>query len=65
MRPGRSALALLFLALATACSSREDGGPSPATADEQRSLAEAEAMIPAEELPAATPTPAENAKNDQ
>lgn len=64
MRSGRAAPALL-LAMAAACSSPEDTGPSPATNDEQRALAEAKAMIPAEELPPATPTPVETAKNDQ
>lgn len=65
MRRGRLAPAVMLLALATACSSREDAGPSPATADEQRALAAAKSMIPAEELPPATPAPAETADDDQ
>ena len=44
------------LALAAACSSPEESGASPAMPDEQRALAEAEAMIPAAERPSPTAT---------
>jgi hypothetical protein len=51
------ALAAILALTAGACSSPEEAGAPPATLDEQRALTEAEAMIPAGELPAATPTP--------
>lgn len=61
MRAGRAATAAM-LALAAACSpAREDGAPPP-TADEKRAVADARAMIPAAELPAATPDPTESVK---
>lgn len=55
MRPGRAAPAVLAV-LAAACSSPEEVGAPPATLDEKRALAEAEAMIPPNELPPATPS---------
>lgn len=48
-------------ALAAACSAPEDAGAPPVTANEQRALAEARAMIPAEEI-APEPTPEESPK---
>lgn len=50
--------AAALLALAAACSAQEEAGAPPATPDEQRALAEARAMIPADErLLAAEETP--------
>ena len=60
-------LAAALVELAAACSSPEDAGAPTATAEEQRALAEARAMIPESELPPATATPAvtESATDDQ
>lgn len=47
-----------MFALAAACSDADEAGAPPATPDEQRALAEARAMIPADEI-SPTPTPEE------
>ena len=54
MRARPAATAGLALLLATGCSQAGDEGPQPPTADEKRAVAEARAMIPDDELPAAT-----------
>ena len=56
MRPAHLAAAAL-MALAAACSSAEEVNAPPVTLDEQRALAEAQAMILASELPTTTPAP--------
>ncbi len=53
-----------LMALAAACSPPGDAGAPPATPDEKRALAEAEAMIPPGELPP-TPTAEEFPRDDQ
>lgn len=60
MAPQRAA-AVVLLALAASCSGPDQAPAPPPTADEQRALAEARAMIPAEELPALTPAPTQSA----
>ena len=53
------AAAVALLALVAACSDTGDAGSARVTADEQRALADAEAMIPpAERAPATRATPA-------
>mgnify|MGYP000256380998 CR=1 FL=1 len=52
------ALAAIMTLTSAACSSPEQASAPPAMPDEQRALAEAKAMIPADELPAQTPSPA-------
>ena len=66
MGRGRIAFAML-IAPVSACSSPAADGPPPVTADEQRAVADAQAMIPASELPPATGTPAatETASDDE
>lgn len=64
IRIGHAAAAALMV-LAAACSGADDTRAPGVSADEQRALAEAREMIPADELPQATPTPAETATNDQ
>lgn len=59
-RGGRAAIALAVLL--AGCSSGDDVDVAPATPDEQRALADAKAMIPADELPTATPTTTKIAK---
>ncbi|HEU4821044.1 MAG TPA: hypothetical protein VFS87_07805 [Qipengyuania sp.] len=54
----RHAAAVAMFALAAACSDADEAGAPPATPDEQRALAEARAMIPADEI-SPTPTPEE------
>lgn len=60
-RTGHAAAAAL-LALAAACSDSEDAGPVRVTADEQRALADAKAMIPPEER---APPPAATLKSER
>ncbi len=55
----------VLITLAAACSSPEEAGAPPATLDEKRALAEAEAMIPPGELPTATPTASESRPDGQ
>lgn len=58
MRALAAALALAPALAAGACSSPEEAGAPPATPEEQRALADAEAMIPVDELSPASATPA-------
>lgn len=59
------ALAAILALTAAACSSTEDTGAPPATPDERRALEDAKAMIPADELPAETPSPAPSETPEQ
>lgn len=54
MRAAAGALAALAVA---ACSAAQDAGAPPPTPDEQRAVAEADAMIPPSERPLPEPLP--------